>query len=654
MTKTALIGLCFILIGGLVVSGPSLATPAMDTDRYAEERARFLSAESALSRGDRALFRTLSRGLRDYPLAPDLAIEAVIRRLATAEPQEVEALLGAQAGTGPGERLRRLWLARLAREQRWEDYVRLYVDNGSETRECLYRHALVQTQSAEKAFAGIESLYLTSVSLPDVCDPLFAAAADSGALDPALVWRRIEAALQRGQRKVAGFQARYLPEAERPWLAFRLAAADSTQPFPSPPVGRHPRRAAVIAAALADLAERDPVRALDRLRTRHHELPDDQAGLVHVAAGLALAERGEADAALDHLDAPLPAAADLKLQLERLRAGLRLQAWEHLPAWIQALPEDSRHQAQWQYWSGRAMEQIGGHVDEHAAAAYRRAADDRSLWGFLAAERLEIPIKIDHRPVPVSDERLNQLLASPRAARLRELAALGREVEIRREWREYRRAIERALDGAARLSALQEAAALAQALGSHTQAIFILARSGYWDDLELRFPVLYADLVSQAAAETGVSEAWLFGVIRQESVFNPSVASSAGAVGLMQLLPSTAREVAHRHGIAQPGIDDLTEPALNIRLGSRYLASLYRAFDGQAAVATAAYNAGPGAVRRWLPDAPMPADLWIATIPYSETRDYVARVLAYQLLYAHRLGQQIPVLSTILTPVGKP
>jgi soluble lytic murein transglycosylase len=655
----------------LTALAAAASEPAADRSAdLTNARAQFERAEWALQRGDMDNFRRLRDSLADYPLAPDLAIAAVVRRLEQARAEEVEPLIAAHAGTAPGERLRRLWLGRLAREQRWAEYVRNYVDNGSETRECLYRRALHNTGDAKAAFTGLSDLYLHGGSLPDDCDPLFAAWAQWEDFDPELVWQRIELLLARGNEAIARFQGHYLPTSDQPWLKFRLKAATAREQFPAPPRGAHPRRDRVLAAALADFAQHQADAALELLAGPDISLAPAPAGLVHAAAGLALAKQGEvarAIAALDRLPADV---GGLNLQQQRLRAGLKLGAWEALPRWIAALPAKERRRAQWQYWLGRALEQTtttgtgtGATADETATpsdsatdspaeAAYRRAAGDRSLWGFLAAERLGIAKKIDHRPIPITEERLQALLASPRAARLRELKALGRDIEIRREWREYSRALARANQGEARGIALREAAALAQALGFHIEAILILARSGYWDDLALRFPLLYTELTSAAAEASGLPASWLLAIIRQESIFNPDAISPAQAMGLMQVLPSTAREVARKIKLPPPSEASLLEPALNIRLGSAYLASLDALFDGHDALATAAYNAGPTAVRRWLPQQPMAADVWIATIPYRETRDYVDRVLTYRLLYDDRLGREMPRLSALL-PVVK-
>ena len=213
---------------------------------------------------------------------------------------------------------------------------------------------------------------------------------------------------------------------------------------------------------------------------------------------------------------------------------------------------------------------------------------------------------------------------------------------MRREWRTLTRDLE-APD-------LRAAATLAAGLGWHDQAIFTLARTDYWDDLELRFPLAYRDLVADQAWQTGLPEDWIYGVIRQESVFNPTVASQAGALGLMQLMPGTAQELAVAAGDPAPGRGAILEPERNISLGSTYLARMRDRF-GHPALATAAYNAGPHRVARWLPEACTEADLWIVAIPFAETRGYVERVLAYRIIYRARLGLEPLRLSELLPPI---
>ncbi len=331
---------------------------------------------------------------------------------------------------------------------------------------------------------------------------------------------------------------------------------------------------------------------------------------------------------------------NLEAQERRLRAAIGQRDWSRVADWVRRMPDGEEKRDRWLYWQGRAEAALG--QDAAARTSFAAAARQRSLWGLLAADRLGLPYPLDSRPLAVEPERVKRLAALPALDRIRELRYLGREADMRREWRTLTRDLD-APD-------LQAAALLATDLDWYDQAILILARTDYWDDLELRFPLAYRELVEDQAWQTGLPADWIFGVIRQESVFNPDIASEAGALGLMQLMPGTAKELAAEAGDPAPGRAAILAPERNIDLGSRYLARMRDRF-GHAALATAAYNAGPRRVARWLPDRCTEADLWIATIPYDETRGYVERVLAYRIIYQRRLGLEPVRLSDLLPPI---
>jgi soluble lytic murein transglycosylase len=330
----------------------------------------------------------------------------------------------------------------------------------------------------------------------------------------------------------------------------------------------------------------------------------------------------------------------LNEQEARLRAAVALRDWERVAEWVAGMPEGAVKRDRWLYWQGRAEDELG--LDEGARVTLTRAAEGRSLWAFLAADRLGLPYRLDHAGTPAEPQRIRALVGSPTFARMRELSRLGRETDMRREWRE----LMSHLDG----PDLTAAAYVADVMRWHDQAIQASARSGYWDDMELRFPVAHRTLVEEQAWQRGVEPDWILAVIRQESVFAGALASHAGAIGLMQLLPGTALEVAQTLDLDPPSRWDLLDPSVNIALGSAYLTSMRDRF-GHVALATAAYNAGPARVARWLPDVCLDVDLWILSIPFLETRRYVERVLAYRVIYGERLGLTPTRLSDWLPPV---
>ncbi|MBF0257001.1 MAG: lytic transglycosylase domain-containing protein, partial [Gammaproteobacteria bacterium] len=170
----------------------------------------------------------------------------------------------------------------------------------------------------------------------------------------------------------------------------------------------------------------------------------------------------------------------------------------------------------------------------------------------------------------------------------------------------------------------------------------------YWDDLEIRFPLHHRSLIEAEAEKNAIESAWIFAILRQESMFIPGARSPVGALGLMQIMPPTAKDLAKRLKIKNPSEDELLKPELNIRLGSYYLRLLKSQFNGWELLAIPSYNAGPHRTQRWLPDEELEVDLWIEDIPFDETRLYVQRVLSYRVLYQYRMGQKVTRLKGYL------
>jgi soluble lytic murein transglycosylase len=182
---------------------------------------------------------------------------------------------------------------------------------------------------------------------------------------------------------------------------------------------------------------------------------------------------------------------------------------------------------------------------------------------------------------------------------------------------------------------------LASSWGWHLQAIAAAARLGLFNDYDLLYPRPFDAEVRRAAELTGLPQALIYAVIRQESLFRPDAASSAGALGLMQLLPSTAQSTARRAGLPPPTRASLLQPSVNVPLGASFLRYLLDRADDQWPLAIAGYNAGPAAARRWLAAAPVDTDVWVENIPFNETRAYVQRVHWHSLVFEW-LGDRKP------------
>lgn len=262
---------------------------------------------------------------------------------------------------------------------------------------------------------------------------------------------------------------------------------------------------------------------------------------------------------------------------------------------------------------------------QQAHGHFIKAASKRSFWGFLAAERISRPLPLNQQSVPSTLPALSEESLQV-AQRVNLLLQAGEPGLARSEWLWLlRRSDEGQLDALAQLALESRWPHLAV-----ETALF----SGQRDVLDWRFPPAFEDAFQQAAQAQGLDPWLLMALSRRESAFNPGARSSAGARGLMQLMPGTARLVARDLGMVAPTTKQLYQPALNIRLGSTYLADLLKRYQGNRILALAAYNAGPHRVDRWLADTPVDHDVFIESIPFHETREYVQAVLAYRVLLA--------------------
>ncbi len=636
-----------VLLGpllGLLILVP-IARAAVDS-AYPLQQKLFLVAEQALKNRQQEQFEKLRDALKGYPLLPYLDYRALLQKLDQASAEEVADFLQRNRETPLAHRLRVRWLNLLAERGDWNTYLRFYQDDGNVVRQCHHLRALIEIGRKEAAFARVEPIWLHGRSRPKACDPVFQAWREADGLTPELVWQRIALAMDLGQVRLVRYLQKLLPKKERPqvelWLKLRkkpeLALEEKRLQRP------HAMRQAMLEYAVIRKSRSNPLAALDlwqKLQDKGLLPPGSKK--VESALARRLLRNESAEAWSFFLRLP-SADTDAGLQEQRILAALYRQRWEQVLDWISRLPPERRSQSRWRYWKARSLEMLGERGS--AEPIFQELARERGYYGFLAADHVGAPYHLEHQPTPVDQELLDRVAGEPAIQRARELVSLERWTDARREWR----LITRKLDD----EAMMAAAKLAQSWDWHDQAIFTLARTGYWDDLELRFPLEHLETVVKRAEERNLDVSWVFGVIRQESAFNPAVRSAAGAYGLMQLMPATARYVARKllKQKRSPSRRDLTRPEVNIQLGTTYLSDVLARLEQNPVLATAAYNAGPHRVSRWLPREQLPADLWIELIPFKETRKYVKRVFTYAVIYDHRRKEAIVRLSQRLQPIS--
>ncbi|MCW8890750.1 MAG: transglycosylase SLT domain-containing protein [Sedimenticola sp.] len=619
--------------------GIALAQGTIDNQRKA-----FLAAERTLAAGGIAAYNRNKAALKDYPLYPYLEYKALKLQFSTLNSSQVDNFITTYADSPLAKQLRKRWLTHLADKGKWWTYLVFYRPNLGTTLKCHYLTALLETGKIEKALKATQAIWLHPRSRPDACDTALQTWIEAGRLTPALAWERVALAMQASQGRFANYLKRYLTPEQQTLLAhWHTLQRDPKQALdPQPLLKDSAAHNTLMLDSFKRLVRRDTETALNNwatLRDRH-AFSETEQYQAQRALMLGLIRSDHPDL-LTQLDQFKPTPDDQRLHESRLRGALKRQAWPQLLQWIDELPEALATSDRWQYWKARALAETG---DKKAAEqVFQTLAQQRSYHGFLAADTQDNRYRFDSTPLDLDQKAIDQLAQRPGLMRARELFQLGRFIDARREWQMTIGQLNR-LD-------LKRVSKLAQSWGWHDRAIFTLARTGYWDDLELRFPLEHITLVEEKSSAKDLDNAWVFAVMRQESAFSSDAHSPAGARGLMQLMPATAKYIAKKENLKAPKKRHLYEPEVNITLGTAYLNYVYRQLGENQVLATAAYNAGPHNVRKWLPDNTLPADIWVELIPFNETRRYTERVLSYAAIYDQRLNQPLQRLSERMDPI---
>jgi soluble lytic murein transglycosylase len=627
------------VIAGLLLAGAASASEPTDAQRSA-----FKQAYAAAQQGGDG-WRASAKGLESYPLYPYLEAAALTHDIRQVTHPQVEDYLKRYPGQLTASDLRRDFLNELARRQDWDTFLAMYQPGLGDALTCNALQAQL-SKGTQLDFDRDLSALWAKPKLPGACDPVMSAAHDQGLLTTQRVWDRIDRAADAVQPGTINAIADWLPADQAP-MAKRIAMALSD---PSGAVAAAnqwndtPRDRQAAMLALERLARRQSVTAdiaWQKLQSRFAFTPDQRNRVMYA---LALFHATDYDAsALDRLIA-LPASMQTDVSREwRVRAALAQQDWKAALAAIDAMPPAQQQDGEWRWFRARAQTELGRKDD--AQRVLSSLAQEPTFFGFLAADRINAPYGICQIQLNSDPQRERALMANQGLQRAFELYAVDMPKQARREWTQ-------ALDGADP-DTLKLAVSLAYRRGWYDRAVFTFNTGDALRYYEQRFPLASQDGLVPQAQEAGIDPSWAYAILRAESAWMSDARSGADARGLMQLLPSTAALVAKRNGLSWGGGDTLYDPVTNIILGTRYLAQMASRFSGSIWLASAAYNAGPGKVDQWLETrGSLPPDLFVATIPYKETREYVARVMSFAVIYDWRQHGNAATLSQRMTPIG--
>lgn len=605
----------------------------LPADVFKDDREQYLAIEKKLRTYSRRRIDDLDGeiyALAHYPLYPYLLRLKIERTMSLKTKREIKQFLDDYSEQPVSYGLRYQWLNYLARHGYQQTFLEDYRPGMGAKLTCIsLNYRLNQGENAAKVLSEVDALWLHGQSQPDECDPLFAKWKKAGLMTPDRVIQRIEIAAKEGNRSIISYLKRQLPDKLQyiadAWLAVTrdTSRVSRTALFPL----KNPQKEAeVIVWAVEKLAWRKPTLAA-KVYQRYEEkgiLSPAQQHMAKRAIALSytLDRLPQAHEWLEKADTD---GADEDVKLWHIAHLLRTQKWQEVVAVIDSAPAHLQREENYRYWKARALEMLGQSMQ--ATVLYQELAQERHYYGFMASAHIgEIP-SLAHTPAPTNKEALANVRKTPATQRAVEFLRLERNTEARREWYYLLSHIPE--------DWVTDAGILAYEWGLYDQAINSFARSGYWDDVERRFPLAFNEVFSEKSQAHNISKSFAMAIARRESSFRTDAISPVGATGLMQLMPGTARYVAQEK-VTRNALFQADE---NIDYGVQYLRYLMDKLNNNPVLVSASYNAGWRKVLEWLPaNEALPVDIWIENIPYKETRAYVKAVMAYQHIYDQQLG----------------
>ena len=608
--------------------------------------AAFLAARDAFRAGDAARLERAVNELGKHELRPYAENYRLrIRMERDQDTSGIPAFLDQYAGTYVAEKLRADWIRWLGKQTAWSvidaEFPKLLAPD-TET-QCLSLQARL-ARNDKSALDEADKLWQTMLEPPDTCAPVLDALVASQRLKADDVWERARRQMEANRPARAKKTLNYLPDSQIPdSKAFDAVVKNAMSFLAHQPASWASRRAdrELAIYALQRIATNDPAFAAQELNRREKNLQAGELGWAWSQIALQAARKHLPDATAWYAKAGRTVLSEDNSQW-RVRAALRNLDWGEVRDAIQAMPPALAERPEWIYWLGRAYK-AGGKTTQ-ADALFSRISDQANFYGNLAEEELGHPVTPPPKAAPPTMEEKLAAQGNPGLQRALAFFRLDMRIEGVREWNWALRGMED--------RSLLAAADLARRNQIWDRAINTADRTKHEHDYTLRFLAPYLDQIRPAAQNQSLDDAWVYGLMRQESRFITTAKSSVGASGLMQLMPATARWVARKIGLRDYHHGKVNETETNVLLGTSYMRLVMENLDNHPVLASAAYNAGPGRARKWRADQPLEGAIYAETIPFSETRDYVKKVMSNSIYYSAIFNGKPDSLKARLGTVG--
>jgi soluble lytic murein transglycosylase len=582
----------------------------------------FLALRDAARDNNAAKASELASRLRNYPVPSYVDYFQLKPRIHLASEQEIRDFLKRYDGSAIADRLRNDWILELGRTRNWElfdEQQPQFVLNDDTQVKCyaLMSKALKGSHVADEA----RKVLASPQNYGEACPALIGTLVERNQFNADDVWAQVRLVAESGY---SGTIRRLAPVTEATEAAL-MQALDKPEAVLARGAGRDRVGHELFIVALGRAARNNHGKAVEALLASAERLNEKELAIAWSQVALQSSLR-LAPESVTYWHRTSGAPLSIEGHQWRVRAALRAGDWKLVKSGIDEMPMSLKNEYAWIYWMGRALKAEG--KQEEARDKFQSIADRTEFYGQLALEELDRKITIPPRAQPATPEEIAPMAQNQGFRRALKFFEMNMRFEGYREWNwELRKMNEREHLAAAEYARQKNVLDRMVNTSDRTRSEF---------DFTQRFPSPFRDVMHASTQNLGLDMAWVYGLIRQESRFIQNARSHVGASGLMQLMPNTAKWVARKIGMnnfAQHQVNDINT---NILLGTNYLNMVLNDLDGSQAMATAAYNAGPGRPRAWRSTLPRAVEgaIFAESIPFTETRDYVKKVLSNATYYA--------------------
>lgn len=605
----------------------------------------FLAAREAFRVGKLDQLERAAAQLGNHPLSPYVENYRLRMVMERDDPAGIRAFLARNEGSYVAEKLRADWIRWLGKRMAWNEidleFPKLIAPETDVT--CFAQQAR-WARGDRGVLDEAGKQWLTLLEPPESCKPVLETLVTTQKVGVDELWTRARRQIEINRPGAARATLDYLPETQVP----EARAFDGATKSPAAWLARLPGNWAanrtsreLVAIAIQRLAVNDLQFAADELERRQGQLKAGEREWAWSQIAFQGARSHHPYALEWYARAGKVAMSDENHQW-KARAALRAKAWGTVRDAIEAMPSSLAERPEWVYWLGRAY-RAGGRTSD-ADALFSRIAGQPSFYGNLADEELERKIATPPRAQAPTPEEVAAARDNPGLKRALAFFRVDLRTEAVREWNWSLRGMnDRQLLAAADLAKRQQI---------WDRAINTADRTREEHDYSLRFLAPYGDQVRPVARNQSLDDAWVYGLMRQESRFVTNARSNVGASGLMQLMPATAKWVAKKIGLRDYNHAQVNDTETNVLLGTNYMRMVLESLDNQPVLASAAYNAGPSRARKWRADQSLEGAIYAETIPFNETRDYVKKVMSNSVYYSSLFNGQAGSLKARLGEIG--